>query len=115
MADTLPYEIPPSFMGLFLLRGRLRPGVRAAEVAARYEACEDLAQALTEQARERQFSLGVTEADVLVRMHRGLAQPEAGLSPAEAWWVTHRLAELLAWPCPLPDTAPDPSTDPTAP
>ena len=111
MADTLPYEIPPSFLGLYQRRGRLRPGVTAREVAAHYEACEDLAQALTEQARERQFSLGVTEADVLVRMHRGLAQPESGLSLAQAWWVTHRLAELLGWPCPLPDTPPEDPSD----
>jgi len=48
--------------------------------------------------------LGVTEDDVLERVHRGLLTGEAAgdavVSADEAWWVVHRLAELLGWPDP---------------
>ena len=55
---------------------------------------------LTEHARSRFWELGITERDVLERMHRGLAAGQAGVNAAEAGWVTGRLAELLEWPWP---------------
>lgn len=64
---------------------------------------------LVDRAGAKRFELGVTEDDVLVRMHQGLLGEGAPVSPAEAWWVTQRLAELLGWPAPalpLPDAPP---------
>jgi hypothetical protein len=52
---------------------------------------------LTETAQTQLWSLGITEALVLERVHRGLLGGTAGLSTAEAGWITHRLAELLEW------------------
>ena len=93
-------EIPPSFVVLFVPPGRSKPTEPWAVIAQRYELCEDMAQLLTEQARLLLWNLGVMESDVLERMHQGLASGEAGVSAAEAVWVTKRLAELLEWPWP---------------
>ncbi len=90
--------VPPSFVALFVPPGRIKPTAARAEIAARYELCEDLAQMLTEHARTKHWELGVTEQDVLQRMHQGLLGPEAPVSEAEAAWVVRRLAELLDWP-----------------
>jgi hypothetical protein len=68
---------------------------------ARYEACEDLAAALTEHAGTVLWQQGVAEDDILRRIHRGLREPGSGVSPAEAGWVGQRLAELLGWACDL--------------
>ncbi|HNU10443.1 MAG TPA: hypothetical protein PKJ45_03650 [Rubrivivax sp.] len=91
--------IPPSFHAVHAdARGRLR--LSRDEFRARYELCEDLAQALVEQAQAIRHDLGVTEADVLVRIDAGLRSPDAGLAEGEAAWVMRRLAELLDWPWP---------------
>lgn len=92
--------IPPSFIDLFRLPGRQRLSEPLAQIAARYEWCEDLAQMLTERAAAKPFELGITEDDVLVRLHAGLRADGAPVSAAEAGWVTQRLAELLGWPAP---------------
>lgn len=100
MPEQNQIVIPPSFIALFVPPGRHRPSEPRDVIAARYELCEDLASLLTEKAKTLQWELGVTEADVLERVHRGLLGGEAGLSDAEAFWVTCRLAELLQWPFP---------------
>lgn len=92
--------VPASFVALYLAPGRSRPSAPREEIAARHEACEDLASALTEPARTLLWQLGVAEQDVLQRMQRGLEDEAAGLRPGEAQWVTRRLAEILAWPQP---------------
>ena len=51
-----------------------------------------------ENVKQIATDLGVTEDDVLLRVGRGLRQPQAALSDAEADWVLRRLAELLGWP-----------------
>lgn len=99
-AEDSQIVVPAAFVALFVPAGRLKPSLPREAIAARHELCEDLAQALTEPARERLWELGIAEEDVLERMHRGLAAGEAGLSPAEATWVVGRLAELLGWPLP---------------
>ena len=91
--------IPESFVALFVPTGRQRPTATREAIAERYELCEDMAQMLTEPARERLFQLGIAEEDVLERTHAGLAQGDV-LTPAEALWVTRRLAELLQWALP---------------
>ena len=100
MSDDSQAIIPPSFIALYVEPGRTRPREPRQVIAERYELCEDLAQMLTETAHEKLWQLGITEADVLGRMHLGLLGGELRLSAAEAWWVTQRLAELLEWPLP---------------
>jgi hypothetical protein len=98
---------PPSFIALFVPPGRIKPTETRAHIAERFELCEDMANMLTEPAQTRLWELGITEADVLERMHMGLLALPAELSTAEAGWVTHRLAELLNWDCPtLPGELP---------
>ena len=105
MSDEYQIEVPPSFYALYTdARQRLTEPLRV--VRARYEACEYLANHLVDHARTLLFQLGVTEDDVLERCLRGLETPESGVSPPEARWVVHRLAELLGWPfLPEPDGA----------
>ena len=97
MSDEYQIHIPASFHAVHAnARGRLL--LPLAEFRARYELCEDLAQALVERAQALRFDLGVTEGDVLQRVGQGLQPPESGLAEGEAGWVLHRLAELLDWP-----------------
>jgi hypothetical protein len=69
-------------------------------IIARHEFCEDLAQMLSETARDRLFTLGNTEADVLDRIWRGLLEAGSLVSAREAGWVVGRLAEVLGWALP---------------
>jgi hypothetical protein len=101
VSDDNQIVIPPSFIALFVPPGRSRPNAGHAEISARYEFCEDLANLLTETASLTLWQLGITEADVLQRVQRGLLTPESGVSAAEAQWVLQRLAELLGWAAPL--------------
>jgi hypothetical protein len=98
MSDESQIEIPPSFVALYLAPGRQKPSLPRDELAERYELCEDLAQMLTETARQMELSLGITETDVLTRCLQGLEVEPAVVTPAEANWVITRLAELLSWP-----------------
>ncbi len=103
MPDENQTPLPASFIALFVPPGRTRPTESRAHISERHEFCDDLAQMLTEHASNKLFELGVAEVDVLERMHAGLLGPGAVVSPDEAWWVVHRLAELLGWPDP-PDS-----------
>lgn len=100
MSEDNQIYIPESFIALFLQPGRYKPSAGHAEVSARYELCEDMAQMLTETAQNMQFNLGVTEQDVLQQCLRGLQAQDSVVAPAEALWVVQRLAELLHWPAP---------------
>ena len=100
MSDDNQAVIPRPFIELFIPAGASKPREPRAVIAERYELCEDMAQMLTEHARAKRVELGVTEPDVLQRMHRGLLAEGSGLSAEEAGWVTCRLAELLDWPLP---------------
>jgi hypothetical protein len=100
MSDDNQVLVPRSFIELFIPPGRLRPSEPRDVIAQRHDLCEDMAQMLTETARAKQFELGVTEADVLERIARGLRVEGSALSDAEAGWVVCRLAELLDWPMP---------------
>lgn len=101
MPDSNQLVVPPSFIALYITPGRSRPSAPRDEIAARYEFCEDLATMLTDTAAQTLWQLGVTEADVLERVRRGLCGGAAGVSAPEAAWVLRRLAELLNW-TPLP-------------
>lgn len=100
MSDDNQITVPPSFVALFVPPGRIKPTRTREHIAARYELCEDLAQALVEHAQTVQFDTGADEAEILRRMQAGLAAPAAAVDEAEAVWVTRRLAELLGWPDP---------------
>lgn len=89
--------VPASFTALFVAPGQWRPSAPREHIAQRHELCEDLAQMLTETARNRHWELGITQADVLERVHRGLAGQALALSEDESRWVMRRLAELLGW------------------
>lgn len=100
MSDDNQIEVPPSFIALFVEPGRIKPNAPRAEIQQRYEFCEDLASMLTETAQSRLWELGITEDDVLARIHGGLLAGEVGVNEAEAQWVLRRLAELLGWESP---------------
>ncbi|MDP9046315.1 MAG: ATPase with chaperone activity [Pseudomonadota bacterium] len=98
MDDSHQIHIPASFLALYMEPGQLRPRAGRAEISARYELCEDLAQHLVDYARGQQSDLGITEEDVLERLERGLEAPASGLAPPESRWIVRRLAELAGWP-----------------
>jgi len=97
MSEENQFVVPQSFIELFIPTGRIQPAESAGTISRRYELCEDMAQMLTEHALAKLFELGITEQDVLDRIHAGLAGGDQ-LSEAEARWVARRLAELLEWP-----------------
>lgn len=98
MEDPNQIEVPPSFLALFASPSGHRLLQPMAVVRDRYELCEDLAQALTEQAAAAQFRTGADEAVVLRNMLAALCADGSAVEPAEAQWVVRRLAELLGWP-----------------
>lgn len=95
MSDDSQILVPPSFVALFVPPGRIKPTAPREHIADRYELCEDLAQMLVETAQNQRWSLGITSADVLERIARGLPATGLDLSEAESGWVMTRLAELL--------------------
>ena len=97
MSDGNQIIIPPSFISLFVEPGRIKPSATREHIYERYDLCEDLANLLTEQATNKLWELGITEADVLERIHQGLGDVDVGLSATEAQWVIDRLAEILGW------------------
>ena len=100
MEDDNQIFVPPSFMAVYSdARGRLRES--ANQVRERYSLCEDLANHLVEQAQILYHVQAPSEAEILHRIHAGLSTPESAMAPGEATWIVSRLAELLAWPCPL--------------
>jgi hypothetical protein len=97
MSDENQIEIPPSFIALFVPPGRIKPTASRREITERYEFCEALATMLVERAQTLQWQLGITEADVLEKLHAGLMGEGAPVPPAEGGWIIKRLAELLEW------------------
>lgn len=95
MSDESQIEIPPSFVALYVPPGRIKPTLPRSELTQRYELCEDMAQMLVDTARTLEFSLGITQADVLQRVAQGLQGEDAVVTEPEAGWVVTRLAELL--------------------
>ena len=93
-------EPPPSFVALFASPTGHKLLEPMSTVRQRYELCEDLAQALTEQASVNQFKSGGSERDVLAKMEGVLAAEESPVTAREARWVVTRLAELLGWEAP---------------
>ncbi len=106
MYDDNQIHVPPSFTALHS-DARQRLTAPAAEIRERYELCEDLANHLVEQAQTLYHVQAPSETEVLSRIHAGLSATGSGVSPAEARWITLRLAELLYWRAPeLPEAPP---------
>jgi hypothetical protein len=101
MNDDSQILIPDSFVALYLSPGRIKPTLPRDELAARYELCEHLSQAMVEHARAMLFGQGISEDEVLTRCHRGLVGDDPVVTAPEATWVVRRLAELLDWECPV--------------
>ena len=97
MSENNQIDIPASFIALFVAPSRQKPREPQHVVADQYELCEDMATMLTETAKNMQFSLGISEHEVLVRIQRGLTGDNSVVSVPEAQWVMQRLAELLEW------------------
>ena len=78
MQDDHQIFLPPSFTALYSdTRGRLR--ATAAQLCARYELCEDLANHLVEQAQQLYHGAVPSEEEVLRRIHAGIAGAESGV------------------------------------
>ena len=105
--DDFQIDIPQSFVALFVDVGRSKPNAPRHVVAARYELCEDLATLLTQTALDLQFSLGISQSEVLHRCHQGLLGEGAVVSGPESQWVLRRLAELINWEQPVFQSTPD--------
>lgn len=101
MSDASQIHLPASFVALFVPPGRARPSASYAEVAARHELCEDLAQTLVPTATHLQLMRDLHAAAVLAQCLQALEGPGAVVGRAEARWVVCRLAELLDWELPL--------------
>lgn len=112
MYDDNQTALPPSFIELFMLPGAVKPRETREFIGSRYDLCEDMAQALTEHASAKLFELGVTEQDVLERMHRGLMQNPSAFTPPEAGWIIRRLSELLGWTVVLEEGQPNTAGNP---
>ncbi|MED5622083.1 hypothetical protein [Ideonella sp. BN130291] len=97
MSDENQIHVPPSFTALYS-DARQRLSVPMAELRARYELCEDLAQQLVDHSQQVHHDLGVSQDEVLARSYAGLCSADSGFSGAEAGWVVRRLAEVLGWP-----------------
>lgn len=99
--DDSQIHVPDSFIHLFVRRGQPVPRQRAAEIAQRFEVCDDMAAALLPRAQELQFKLGITEADVIDKLLQSLLPltegTDAVLSAPEARWVVCHVAEQLGW------------------
>ncbi len=93
--DDNQITLPPSFVNLFVPPGRVKPTESRAHITQRYELCEDLAQLLLETAQSQRWSLGISTAEALHRIQRGLPDTGLGLSGPESAWVMTRLEELL--------------------
>lgn len=90
-------EPPPSFVALFASPSGHKLLEPMSTVRQRYELCEDLAQALTEQAAVNLFKSGGSEREVLQKMELALTAEDSPISASEANWVVTRLAELSGW------------------
>jgi hypothetical protein len=97
MSDESQIEIPSSFIALFVPPGRIKPTASREHIRLRYELCEDLASMFVDTAQTKLWELGISESDVLERIHAGLLAGAGGVETNEAQWVTCRLAELLGW------------------
>ena len=97
MYDHNQTLVPESFLALHSRHGR--PLLGREEMEARFEICEDVALHAAAFLAARNVP-GDESSDALQRCHDGLRSDPCAFSPAEAAWVTGRVAELQEWPRP---------------
>ena len=95
MYEIRQLDVPASFMELYSRNGRALESREFVET--RFETCDDLAHHVSEFCMRLAFKDDLSEEAVLQRCHAGLLQTPDTVSPKEAAWVTHRVAELLQW------------------
>lgn len=61
----------------------------------RHDLCEDLSQMLAEQVKDKVWQLGITQADALGKIERGLQSLDLDMTDAECGWVMTRVQEIL--------------------
>lgn len=95
MSHDSQIVVPSSFVALFVAPGKIKPAISSQLLIERHEFCEDLAQMLFEQAKTKEWELGLSRDMVLERMTKGLSETPDLLTEAEVGWVITRLNELL--------------------
>lgn len=95
MSDDSQIVVPPSFIAIYVAPGKIKPSISRDQLVERYEFCEDFAQVLLEQAKTKQWELGITQDDVIERISQGLKATQDQWSAQEATWIITRLVELL--------------------
>lgn len=95
MSEDNQIVVPASFMALYVPPGKIKPNISRQLLIERYEFCEDLAQVLVEQAKTKQWELGISQDIVIERVAKGLLQATDLLSDAESQWLMTRLDELM--------------------
>ncbi len=95
MSDDSQIVVPPSFIAIYVAPGKIKPSVSRDQLVQRYEFCEDFAQVLLEQAKTKQWELGISQDVVIERISQGLKDAQDQWSAQEATWIITRLVELL--------------------
>ena len=90
-------NVPASFVAIYTPEGRARPTPPRQWLEERHDLCEDLAQLLTDKAKDKVWQLGITQDDAVERIELGLPQLALDLSPPECQWVMTRVREILQW------------------
>lgn len=96
MSDERQIHVPASFLALYTPAARARPTPARVWLEERHDLCEDLAQLLANQVKDKVWQLGITEADALERVRRGLEHVDLEMNEAERLWVLTRTQEILA-------------------
>lgn len=97
MAFERQIQVPASFLALYTPQGKPRPTPPRPWLEDRHDLCEDLAQLLAEKAKDKIWQLGITRADAVERIERGLPELALDLSAPECQWVMTRVTEILQW------------------
>lgn len=95
MSDDSQIVVPPSFIAIYVAPGKIKPSISRDQLVQRYEFCEDFAQVLLEQAKTKQWELGISQDVVIERISQGLKDAQDQWSAQEATWIITRLVELL--------------------
>lgn len=94
MNDDRQIFVPSSFIALFVPLGKIKPSASREEIETRYDYCEDLAQLLFDQMRDKMAEHGIPVDIALARITTVITEPSLNLSEVESAWVLSRLTEL---------------------
>jgi hypothetical protein len=94
MPDQSQIEVPHSFIALLIPPCRIKPTASREHIRQRYELCEDLTTMFVDTAQTKLWELGISESDVLERIHAGLAAGAGGVANNEAQWAACQPTKL---------------------